>query len=180
MNEKELVWKTTGERELLHTPVFDVYEQREVSATGIEGDYIAVSAPEWVMIIPEYEDKFITVRQWRHGAGELTVEFPGGVADEGEDPAVAARRELVEETGFEAGELIRLGSFSPNAALFKNRFHVYLARQLKAVGEQSLDDDELLTYRMIPIDEVISSYGSGEYTHALMGTALMLYMRYRG
>lgn len=178
MNDDKLKW-TTGEREkLLSTPVFDVYEQEETSATGQKGNYIAVDAPDWVMVIPEFEGKFVTVRQWRHAAEHLSTEFPGGVADEGEDPRDTAYRELLEETGFKAEKLTHLGTVSPNPALFSNRFHIYLAEGLVPTGALCLDDDELLTYELKEKDEVVSSYGKEDYPHALMGAALFFYLRH--
>ena len=179
MSEQDLKWKITGSKELLHTPVFDVIEQHEISAMGIEGDYVAMEAPDWAMVIPEYRGEFILVRQWRHSSEALSLEFPGGVVDRGEEPIEAARRELLEETGFEAGEMLHLGSCYPNPALFKTRFHVFLARDLAPTGEQRLDDDEFLSYLTKPIDEVLRSFGNGEYTHALMGTAIALYLRHQ-
>lgn len=179
MNENQLKWRVTDTKRLLHTPVFDVNEQHEIAATGIEGDYVAMEAPDWAMVVAEYQDSFVLVRQWRHSAECLSLEFPGGVVDGGEDAATAARRELKEETGFEAGKLTHLGTVSPNPALFKNQFHVYLAEELRQTGAQSLDSDELLTYELMPTDEVIRGYGKGEFAHALMGTALMLYLQYR-
>ena len=179
MNKTDLKWRITDSKLLLHTPIFDVNEQHEVAATGIEGDYVAMDAPDWAMVIAEYRDSFVLVRQWRHSAECLSLEFPGGMVDDGEDAATASRRELMEETGFEADRLTHLGTVSPNPALFKNRFHVYLAEDLKQTGTQSLDHDELLTYELMPTDEVIRSYGKGEFAHALMGTALMFYLRHR-
>ena len=180
MTEDQLKWEIKETRELLHTPVFDVREQAEVSATGIRCDYIAMDAPDWAMVIAQIGDSFVLVRQWRHAAECMSLEFPGGVVDGGEDPASAAERELFEETGFKAGSLVHLGTVSPNPALFKNRFHVYLAEDLRATGTQSLDDDELLTYELTPVDDVVEAYGTGVFTHALMGTALAFYLRYRG
>ena len=179
MNDNDLKWTIEEEELLLRTPVYDVLRQHEAAANGIEGDYIAIDAPDWVMVIPEYKGSFVMVRQWRHGTQTLTTEFPGGVADAGEDPAAAAERELLEETGFKAGKMTHLGSVSPNAALFRNRFHIYLAEDLTPTGEQALDDDELLTYRLTPVYEVLAAFGSGEYIHALMGTALALYFQHR-
>ena len=179
MNDNDLKWRIADSRLLLNTPVFDVMEQKEVSATGIEGDYIAIEAPDWVMVLAEYKGCFIMARQWRHSSESLTTEFPGGVVDRGEHPAAAAARELFEETGFKAGKLTHLGSCSPNPALFKNTFHTYLAEDLVPTGEQALDDDELLTYKLIPVDEVIRSFGHGEFTHALTGTALAYYLQRR-
>ena len=178
MTDKDLIWKINSSEKLLHTPVFDVIEQSETSATGVSGEYVAMEAPDWAMVIAELGESFILVRQWRHASEKLSLEFPGGMVDGSEDPAEAARRELLEETGYEAGELIHLGTVSPNPALFKNRFHVFLARQLVRAGAQSLDDDELLTYELMPIDSVIASYGEEPFDHALMGTALAFYMRF--
>lgn len=179
MTEKDLRWTIESDKPLLHTPVFDVLEQHETAAVGIQGDYIAVEAPDWVMVAAEYRGSFLLVRQWRHAAQCLSLEFPGGVTDGGEDPQEAAYRELQEETGFKAGKMTHLGSVNPNPALFKNHLHVYLAEDLAPTGEQHLDDDELLTYERRPIDEVLASYGIGEYVHGLMGTAIALYLQHR-
>lgn len=177
MNEEALKWELLETQPLLHTPVFDVLEQKERSAAGPKGDYIAMHAPDWVMVIPVLGESFVLVRQWRHAARRLTTEFPGGVLDGDEDPAVAAARELEEETGFRAGKLTHLGSCSPNPALFSNSFHCYLAEELTPTGTQKLDADELLRYELLPIDEVIASFGDERFTHALMGTALAFYLR---
>ena len=178
LNDERLIWQTNREELLLHTPVFDVIGQEERSADGITGTYVAMEAPDWVMTIPVYRDCFVMVRQWRHAYKGLTTEFPGGVNDTGEDPAKTAVRELVEETGFLAGKLTHLGTCSPNPALFRNRFHVYLAEDLTPSGTQHLDEDEVLRWSLVPIEEVIAGFGSEEYAHALMGTALTYYLRY--
>lgn len=180
MNDNDLRWTIESRRRLLSTPIYDVIEQHETAACGMTGDYIAIDCRDWVMVIPEHEGRFLMVRQWRHSSEELTTEFPGGLVDRGEDPADTAARELYEETGYRAGRLTHLGTLSPNPALFKNRFHVYLALDLVATGEQHLDDDELLDVQAIPIGEVLSSFGTGEYTHALTGAAIACYLRHRG
>lgn len=177
MNDEALIWNVTHTEPLLHTPVFDVLAQEERSAAGPAGTYVAMRAPDWVMVIPVLGEDFLLVRQWRHAARGLTTEFPGGVRDGDEDPAETAARELLEETGFRAGKLRLLGRCNPNPALFSNRFYCYLAEALQATGTQHLDADELLRYERRPIREVIAGYGSEEYCHALMGTALAFYLR---
>lgn len=178
MNEKELIWETEETERLLHTPVFDVWRQAEVSATGLRGDYVAITAPDWVVVVAVYKGCFVLVRQWRHGEDNLTTEFPAGVVDPGEPPERTAERELLEETGFCAGKITLLGSCSANPALFKNHIHCYLAEELTPTGEQHLDADELLRYSLAPVDEVIAAFGSREYSHAYMGTALAFYLRH--
>ncbi len=179
MKDKDLIWKTTEIIPLLHTRVFDVQQQTEISSTGITGDYVALTAPEWVVTVPVYKDCFVMVRQWRHGEDRITVELPGGVCEPGEDPASTAHRELLEETGFNARKITLLGTCSSNPALFKNHFRVYLAEDLISTGKQHLDPDELLNYELIPINDVIRNFGTGEYTHAFSGTALFFYLRHR-
>ncbi len=179
MKDAELIWKTEKSDMLLSTRVFRVMEQSEVSPIGTRGEYIALEAPDCVVIIPEKGDNFLLVRQWRHGADMLTTEFPGGVIDRGEAPEAAAARELREETGCNAGSLELLGVCSPNPAIFKSRFYVYLARELAPAGGQELDSDEFLNCLERPADEVIEAFGSGEYNHAFMGAALLMYLRNR-
>ena len=180
MNDKELTWTTKETKQLCHTRVFDVIEQTEVSGTGMEEKYVAMEAPGWVVVCAIKDGCFVLVRQYRHGEGRLTVEFPGGVMDEGEKPEETARRELLEETGFEIGKLTFLGTCSPNPALFKNHFYCFLAEDLTQTGEQHLDADEFLNYELRPIPEVIASFGNEEFTHAFMGTTLAFYFRHLG
>ena len=181
MNEKydALKWETLSEEQVLHTPVFDVSLQEKVSATGLTGRYVAIDAPDWVVVLAVHEENFILVRQWRHGEGRITLEFPGGVADPGEEPVKTALRELEEETGYRAGKITCLGRVSANPALFKNHFSVFLAEDLVQTGQQHLDADEILKYEELPIKEVIRRYGDEELTHAYMGTALSFYFRYK-
>jgi 8-oxo-dGTP pyrophosphatase MutT (NUDIX family) len=120
---------------------------------------------------------FLMVRQWRHGSGELSLEFPGGVFEPGEDPAVAAARELREETAYNPGRIRKIGEFSPNPALMSNRVHFFLAEDLTPLESQDLDDDEFVDVEIVPIEEVFQGLGRPPYIHALMGTAYALYLQ---
>jgi 8-oxo-dGTP pyrophosphatase MutT (NUDIX family) len=122
-------------------------------------------------------NKFVMVRQWRHGSRSISLEFPGGVFEPGENPQSAAARELQEETGYRAGSIIKLGEFSPNPAIMANKVHFFLAGELVDTGRQHLDVDEFVEVELVDIKEVLQGMGKPPYVHALMASALTLYLQ---
>jgi 8-oxo-dGTP pyrophosphatase MutT (NUDIX family) len=99
------------------------------------------------------------------------------VIERGEAPLEAAKRELREETAYEAGKLRKLGEFRPNPALMSNTVHIFLAENLRHTGAQDLDEDEYLEVTPAKPREVLRGMGRAPYVHALMGSALALYLR---
>mgnify|MGYP003320482472 CR=1 FL=1 len=176
-DDEKLRWTTGDSKSLLKTVVCDIISQHNKSSSGVEGDYIIMNAPDWVIVIPEINDKFLMVKQWRHGEGNLSIEFPGGVIDAGETPEQAAVRELKEETGFKAGKITKIGTVNPNPALFNNHVHVYLAEDLISTGKQDLDNDEFINYIEMAKTEVLEGMGTEQFPHAIMGTALCFYLK---
>jgi 8-oxo-dGTP pyrophosphatase MutT (NUDIX family) len=142
-----------------------------------------MDAPDWAIVVPVLDTpqgrKFVMVRQWRHGARELSLEFPGGVFERGEEAPRAAERELREETAYQAGKIAILGEFNPNPAIMSNKVYFFLAQDLKPLPGQNLDEDEYVDVVLVSQDEVIRGMGrGGPFIHALMGTALALYLRH--
>lgn len=174
MSDKDLVWNEKSRRELLKTPVMSVMETTSVSPDGENGNYIVMEARSWCAVVPDLGDDYLMVKQWRHASQSLSIEFPGGVIDDGEEPLEAAKRELLEETGMKAKEMIYLGSVSPNPALFSNKMHFFVAKGLYGDGTQSLDDDEYVNAIKISKKEVHEKMCSEEYPHGLMAVALFL------
>lgn len=174
--DKDLIWTEKEKTELLKTPVFTVTQQKSLGPNGKIGTYIVNEARDWGVVIPSYEDCFLMVKQWRHGEKSLSIEFPGGVIESGEKPEDGVKRELLEETGAIAKKLTHLGTMNPNPALFANHFHVFLAEDLSFTGKQKLDEDEFVKFLKIPKTEVIKKMGTKEYPHALMASALGLYL----
>ena len=135
--------------------------------------FYSIEADSWVNVVPITRDEqVVMVRQYRHGSREITLEIPGGIIDPGEEPAEAAARELIEETGHRAGHLRALGSLNPNPALFGNRVHTFLAEGVEQVGEVMNGPLEETEVELVPIRDVPALVRRGEIDNALVIAAL--------
>jgi len=120
------------------------------------------------------------VRQFRHGTRSVMLEIPGGLVNDGEEPAVAARREMCEETGFDAKELVHLGSMRPNPAILNNTCHFYLGRSAAYRGAQRLDSGEDIEVVLVDLEDLAGLVRAGEFTHGISLAGLFyldLYLR---
>lgn len=179
-DKEALEWVEESRKTLLTTRIGTVCSSHCRAEDGTEGDYIILDAPDWAIVIPELEGgkRFLVVDQWRHGPQKMSREFPGGVIEKDETPAEGATRELREETGCTADELIHLGSTYPNPALQSNQVHFFLARGLHKNGEKQLDDDEFLECTAVSAEEIFKGMGKPPYTHALACAAFSSYRQF--
>jgi len=178
-----LFWKEEERRIIYSSRVFDVGERICRSPDNTLKTFAVLDTKDWAIVIPSLESEhgpeFLMVRQWRPGIQELSLEFPGGVFEKDEDSEHAALRELKEETGYAAGKITKLGVFNPNPAIMSNKVHFFLAENLGNAGSQNLDDDEYVHAEKMPVNEVLNGMGKPPFIHALMGTALALYLRHK-
>lgn len=162
-------------------PSYRVFSLRTDTArsprTGREHDFYVLESPPWVNVIALNErGEVIMVRQYRHGVRKVTLELPGGLAEPPDTPEEAAGRELLEETGYEAGELVLLGKAHPQPAVMDNYCYSYLAKEVKRRGEPRLEATEDLEVVFVPLERVMQLILNGEIEHAMVINAFFWYL----
>ncbi|MFP4115091.1 MAG: NUDIX hydrolase [Spirochaetales bacterium] len=184
-NHDHLIWHEIETRTLLDAPIFRVYSSRRRAHDGAEGEYVLLDSPDWAHIVAPVvrEDGvecFVMVRQYRHGSRSVTIEFPGGLVDEGEGPDAASLRELEEETGYTASALTLIGVANPNPAFMSNAVYTYVAHGARRTVEQRLDDNERVDAVLVPVREIMDLVPPSFHVHAIMMNALYWYSLYLG
>lgn len=142
----------------------------------IKDEYYVLEYPTWVNMVAITEDnEVLFVKQYRHGAGQIMVELPAGVVEDGEDPEFAAHRELREETGYAFDKIEKICELYANPATSGNITHTYLLTGGRKVQEQELDPSEDIDVVRMSIDEakqflLANKIGQALHTSALFYT----------
>ena len=118
------------------------------------------------------QQEVLLIRLYRHGVGKIIWEIPGGMIDAGETPLEAARRELLEETGYGGGTILEMAAISPNPDNHTNRIHICLALDVEKIGPQHPDDLDRIEVHPIPLNEVIRMAQDGELLQVMHISAL--------
>jgi 8-oxo-dGTP pyrophosphatase MutT (NUDIX family) len=138
--------------------------------------YYVIEYPDWVQIVAiDAQDNLLLVRQYRHGSRSFTVELPAGRMDPGEtDPVVVARRELLEETGFEAAEARLVNTGTLNPAGIDNAVHTVVCTGLREVAAQKDDPTERIDVLRLPLAEAVRRAQAGEIIPMPQTASLLL------
>ncbi len=179
MKEEPESWEKLESKEIADCRVFKVRE--DFCRSGEKrASFFVIENPDWVNVIALTRDfRVVLIDQYRHGVERVVAEIPGGMIDAGEAPETAARRELLEETGYASEEFIYLGKSLPNPAINNNALHHFLALNAEKVSETAFDEHESITLRLAPVAEIPSLIESGEISHSLVVAAFQYFSFYR-
>lgn len=167
-------WQLLDSKYLVQRPWATLRVDRLKLPNGvIKDEYYVLEYPTWVNMVGITEHgTVLMVRQYRHGAGEIMVELPAGVVEEGEEPEEAARREMLEETGYMFDEMEYICELYANPATSGNLTYTYLLKGGRRVQEQELDASEDIEVVEMSIEECKEFLLSNKIGQALHSSAL--------
>ncbi len=170
-------WKILESEYLINRPWLTVRRDKVELPTGvIHNEYYVLEYPSWVNVIAITKDgEFVMVEQYRHGLQEVFTELVAGVVENGEEPLHAAKRELMEETGFGGGDWELNTIICANPGSQNNLTYSYIARGVKRCGEQHLDETEDVSVRLLSEAEVYELLENDCVKQALMAAPLWKY-----
>ena len=165
MEKKHGPWTIRRTREAYRGGLITVIEDEVTKPDGSRGTYSTVRLQDGVGVLAVDDDGVAYfAREFRYAIGRESVEIVGGGVEEGESPREAARRELREELGIEAGEFVELGSIQPVTSLVNSASTLFLARRLRFVGKDE-DAGEVIRTVKMPLAEAVAQALSGELFH---------------
>ena len=141
---------------------------------GVElDDFYILEYPDWINVIAITEKgDFVLERQYRHGTQTVEYEICAGVIEEGEEPMIAAQRELYEETGFGGGEWSLYCVTAPNPAAMTNRNYTFLANGVRQISSQHLERTEDIDVIVVSREEVKQILKDGKMMQGIMQAPL--------
>lgn len=150
-------------RVMLHGgSVFQLFKESVTLPNMVTIDLDIIRHPGASATVPIDENNaVILIKQYRHAIGDFIWEIPAGTLDPHESPLACAKRELMEETGFSARRWQKLGEITPVPGYSDERIHLFLALQLSAAAQQSLDKDEVLNVRRQHLEDAIEMIYKG-------------------
>lgn len=166
-------WQVQSSERVLEERYLEVWRQRVTTGSGfVIPDYHLIRSPSWAAALCLTSDRnLVMVRQYRHGHEGFSLELPAGVVDAGEDPLAAARRELLEETGYESETLEVFWSTRPEPARHRQMAHFACGRRAKLLRPQALDASEDIHVELRPIaelDRILAEMVHGLHVAALL------------
>lgn len=167
-------WETLSSHYIIKRPWLTARRDEVKLPNGtIHPEYYILEYPDWINVVARTrEGQYVMVRQYRHGIGQVVNELCAGVIEKGEEPEAAARRELLEETGFGGGHWVLVATLSANASAMNNTTYCFFATDVEKIAAQHLDETEDLITLLLSRDELLGMMDNGEPKQALMAAPL--------
>lgn len=172
--QKNQVWRVLSSAITYQKKWMQVKEEAcELPDGRVLAPYIIISVPDFCnVVMVTAAEQVVMVKQYRHAAGIVSVELPGGMIDKDEDPLTAVKREMEEETGYTSDEVELLFTVHPNPPLESNRAWFYLAKNVhltKPTAYDAYEDIALVLLSKAEFMELLLKHG---FTHGTQSGAM--------
>ncbi|NLH59314.1 MAG: NUDIX hydrolase [Clostridiales bacterium] len=168
--------KTINSEKVYSGGIIDVYKDRIVLENGVETSRDVVRHRQAAAVVAVNDrDELVMVEQFRYPIGKKQRELPAGLLDHGESPIEAAKRELLEETGYCAQSWTKLISLYMSPGVHDEQIHIFLAQDLNRSGNISLDEDEILSSCLVPYKKVLDDIEKGLITDGKTIVGVLFY-----
>ena len=166
LNNAPKEWKIISSKKVYSNEYLHVYEDK-FDLNGIDKIYIRGITKDYSTIVPFVsKDEILIIKSYRHLVDSIEIEVPSGYIDEGETAKQAAIRELKEETGYTAKDIISIGSYTLDYSMFKQKGNIFIAYDLDKEKEQSLGIMEKIDVEIIEIKEIEKLLLQGKISNA--------------
>jgi len=169
-------WQVLDSRLLISERWLQLREDRVRLGNGHEIDrFHVIHGPDWASVLCVTEaSEVVLVRQYRHGIGKPSLELPAGVIEPNETPEEGARRELLEETGYEASDWVNIQSVSTEPARHTTTAHFFCARGARLTQAPAPEESEVLELLKVPLADLARLATDGSIVHGVHVGAILV------
>jgi len=164
-------WKVNSVKKVYSNDLIELYEDI-LDLNGIEKVYTRAVRKDYSTIVPFVANEILVIKSYRYLVDSIQIEIPSGYIDEGESPKEAAIRELKEETGYSAKDVISIGHYTLDYSMFDQRGNLFVAYGLVKVGNQALGIMEKIDVERMSIKEIKRLLFEGKIVNAASIVAL--------
>lgn len=173
----DMSWRVLERRTLIdRLPWYRIEEQRIALPDGRVIDaFPRMDLRDYAIVVAlTPADEVLTHRMYKHGVGRVTLDLVAGLVEDGEEPLLAAQRELREETGYESGDWSALGSYVVNSNYGCGRMHAFVARDARRVTQPHSGDLEEMELVLRPFAVAVEDLRAGRFELLSAAAALAL------